>query len=51
MAELTELQKREIVEDLAAFQSPTSIIDHFRSAHGLNLTHKQVGRYDQRRMR
>lgn len=46
MAELTEPQKREIVEGLAAFQSPTSIIDHFRSVHGLELTHKQVGRYD-----
>lgn len=46
MAELTELQKCEIVEGLAAFQSPTSIIDYFRSIHGLELTHKQVGRYD-----
>ena len=46
MAELTEPQKREIVEGLAAFQSPSSIIDHFRSAHGLSLTHKQIGRYD-----
>ncbi len=46
MAELTELQKCEIVEGLAAFQSPTSIIDHFRSVHRLDLTHKQVGRYD-----
>lgn len=46
MAELTEPQKLQIVEGLAAFQSPTSIIDHFRSAHGLSLTHKQIGRYD-----
>lgn len=46
MAELTESQKREIVEGLATFQSPTSIIHHFRSAHDLNLTHKQIGRYD-----
>ena len=46
MAELTERQKREIVEGLAAFQSPTSIIGHFRSAYGLDLTHKQIGRYD-----
>ena len=46
MAELTEAQKREIVEGLAAFQSPTSIIHHFRSVHGLELTHKQVGRYE-----
>lgn len=46
MAELTELQKREIVEGLAVFQSPTSIMAHFRSVHGLELTHKQIGRYD-----
>ena len=46
MAELSETQKREIVEGLATFQSPTSIIDHFRSAHGLDLPHKQIGRYD-----
>lgn len=46
MPELTETQKREIVEGLAAFQSPTSIIDNFRSVYGFELTHKQVGRYD-----
>jgi hypothetical protein len=46
MADLTEHQKLEIVEALAGFQSPSAIIAHFRSAHGLDLTHKQVGRYD-----
>lgn len=46
MADLTEHQKFEIVEALAGFQSPSAIIAHFRSVHGLDLTHKQVGRYD-----
>ena len=46
MADLTEHQKLEIVEALAGFQSPSAIIAHFRSAYGLDLTHKQVGRYD-----
>jgi hypothetical protein len=46
MAELTEHQKLEIVEALAGFESPSAIITHFRSAYGLDLTHKQVGRYD-----
>jgi hypothetical protein len=46
MANLSEQQKREIVEALAGFQSPSAIIAHFRSAYGLDLTHKQVGRYD-----
>ncbi|OJU60540.1 MAG: hypothetical protein BGO08_10100 [Altererythrobacter sp. 66-12] len=46
MADLTEAQKREIVEALAGFQSSSAIITHFRSVHGLDLTHKQVGRYD-----
>jgi hypothetical protein len=46
MPDLTDHQKLEIVEALAVFQSPSAIIAHFRSAHDLNLTHKQVGRYD-----
>lgn len=46
MADLTDHQKLEIVEALAGFQSPSAIIAHFRSAHDLDLTHKQVGRYD-----
>lgn len=46
MAELTEPQKSEIVEGLACFREPASIIAHFRLEHGLELSHKQVGRYD-----
>jgi len=46
MANLTEHQKREIVEALAGFQSPAAIVAHFRLTYGLDLTHKQVGRYD-----
>lgn len=46
MAELTEPQKLEIVEALACFTDPTSIIAHFQREHGLDLDHKQVGRYD-----
>lgn len=46
MAELTDPQKREIVEALACFSTPTEIINHFRSEHGLEIDHKQVGRYD-----
>lgn len=46
MAELTEPQKLEIVEALACFADPGAIIKHFRSEHEIELTHKQVGRYD-----
>lgn len=46
MANLSEPQKREICEALAGFSSPTTIIAHFRSEHGIELSHKQVGRYD-----
>lgn len=46
MANLSEPQKREIVEALAGFCDPSSIVAHFRSEHGLDLSHKQVGRYD-----
>jgi hypothetical protein len=46
MAELTDPQKREIVEALACFSTPTEIIAYFQSEHGLELDHKQVSRYD-----
>lgn len=46
MANLSEPQKREICEALAGFSSPATIIAHFRSEHGIELSHKQVGRYD-----
>lgn len=46
MAELTDAQKLEIVSMLAAFRDVTSILDHFRQVHELELTHKQVGSYD-----
>lgn len=46
MAELTEDQKREIVDMLACFRDPATILEHFQSVHGLDLTHKQVGGYD-----
>lgn len=46
MADLTEPQKYEIVEALACYCEPSTIIARFRLEHGLNLTHKQVGRYD-----
>jgi hypothetical protein len=49
MAELTEWQKHEIVSMLACFCEPKSTIAHFRSAHGIDLDHKQVGRYDPHR--
>ncbi|WP_161792446.1 DUF2280 domain-containing protein [Croceibacterium mercuriale] len=46
MAHLTEYQKLKIVQALASFQPPTDIIEQFRSDYGIELTHKQVGRYD-----
>ena len=46
MVGLTEPQKREIVEGLAEFKSSAAMIDHFRLNHSLELTHKQIGRYD-----
>ena len=46
MASLTEPQKREICEALAGFSSPSAIIAYFRSEYGIELSHKQVGRYD-----
>jgi len=46
MANLSELQKREIVAALACFCDSATIIANFRSEHGLELSHKQVGRYD-----
>ncbi len=46
MAVLTEQQKLGSVEAVAGFQTPSAIIADFRSVHGLDLSHKQVGRYD-----
>jgi hypothetical protein len=46
MAELTDPQKREIVEALACFTEPAAIITYFQTEHELDLDHKQVGRYD-----
>lgn len=46
MADLTEAQKLEIVTMLACFRDTTTILEHFRAEHGLDLEHKQVGRYD-----
>lgn len=46
MANLSEPQKHEICEALAGFSSPGSIVAYFRSEHGIELSHKQVGRYD-----
>ena len=46
MADLTEPQKREIVEALACYDESREIIAYFREEHELELTHKQVGRYD-----
>ena len=49
MADLSEEQKLEIVTMLACFRPPRSIISHFQSLHGLELDHRQVGRYDPQR--
>ena len=49
MADLTDDQKLEIVAALACFREPAAIIAHFQSEHGLDLTHKQIGRYDPHR--
>lgn len=46
MADLTDAQKIEIVSMLAAFRDVTTILEHFRLVHDLDLTHKQVGSYD-----
>lgn len=46
MANLTEEQKADIVSMLACFREPAAIIRHFQSEHGLQIDHKQVGRYD-----
>lgn len=46
MADLTDEQKLEIVAALACFREPAVIIQHFQSEHGLQIDHKQVGRYD-----
>lgn len=49
MADLTDEQKLEIVAALACFREPGAIIQHFQSEHGLEIDHKQVGRYDPNR--
>lgn len=49
MSDLTDEQKREIVEALACFQPTSAIIRHFQSEYGLEVGHKQVGRYDPQR--
>lgn len=46
MADLTEEQKREIVEALACYNDVTTIIAAFHRDFGLQLDRKQVGRYD-----
>lgn len=46
MADLTDEQKREIVEALASFQDVPSIIRAFHIEYGITLDRKQVGRYD-----
>jgi hypothetical protein len=46
MADLTDEQKLEIVAALACFREPGAIIAHFQLEHGLDLDHRQVGRYD-----
>lgn len=46
MADLSEEQKREIVEALACHQDVPSIIRAFHIHHGIQLDRKQVGRYD-----
>ncbi len=46
MADLTEEQKREIVEALACCRDVSSIIAAFHKDYGIQLDRKQVGRYD-----
>lgn len=46
MANLTDEQKLEIVSMLACFREPASIVTYFQSEYGLQIDHKQVGRYD-----
>lgn len=46
MAELTEPQKHEIVEALACFVPPSTIVKQFGEDHDLILTRAQVGSYD-----
>ncbi len=46
MPDLAERQKLELVGLLACFREPTAIIAHFRTEHGIELSHKQVGGYD-----
>lgn len=46
MADLTDHQKLELISMLAGFREPGAIILHFQSEHGLEIDHKQVGRYD-----
>ena len=49
MADLTDEQKLEIVAALACFRESAVINQHFQSEHGLQIDHKQVGRYDPNR--
>lgn len=46
MAELTDLQKTEIVSMLARFHRPAEIIAYFGEEHGLELVHRQITAYD-----
>lgn len=46
MADLNDLQKREIVEALACFRSPVEIVAAFQSEYGIEIDRLQVGRYD-----
>lgn len=46
MADLTDEQKREIVEALACYRDVPSIIRAFHIEYGITLDRKQVGRYD-----
>lgn len=46
MAELTDLQKTEIVTMLAQFRRPAEIIAHFGSEYGIEMQHRQVTAYD-----
>lgn len=46
MADLTEDQKRAIVEALACFSDVPTIIGMFHKDYGIQLDRKQVGRYD-----
>ncbi len=46
MAELSEDQKREIVDMLACFRDPKAIVDHFGENYGLDIPYRQVLAYD-----